>query len=78
MTGNSHLDIVRNLQLPFGEGFPFDQAMFDLIGFFLHFWVSKPTKGVLCSGSEHCQTDFLGSPTCLAAPFATPDWQGAF
>ena len=33
MTGNSHEPIVGNLQAPFGKGFPFDQAMFDLSGF---------------------------------------------
>ena len=33
MTGNSHEQIVGNLQAPFGKGFPFDQAMFDLGGF---------------------------------------------
>ena len=33
MTGNSHEPIVGNLQAPFGEGFPFNQAMFDLGGF---------------------------------------------
>ena len=33
MTGNSHEPIVGNLQAPFGKGFPFDQAMFDLGGF---------------------------------------------
>ncbi len=33
MTGNSHEPIVGNLQAPFGKGFPFDQAMFDLDGF---------------------------------------------
>ena len=33
MTGNSHGSIVGNLQAPFGKGFPFDQAMFDLGGF---------------------------------------------
>ena len=33
MTGNSHVPIVGNLQAPFGKGFPFDQAMFDLGGF---------------------------------------------
>ena len=33
MTGDSHEPIVGNLQAPFGKGFPFDQAMFDLSGF---------------------------------------------
>ena len=33
MTGNSHEPIVGNFQAPFGKGFPFDQAMFDLSGF---------------------------------------------
>ena len=33
MTGDSHEPIVGNLQAPFGKGFPFDQAMFDLGGF---------------------------------------------
>ena len=29
----SHERIVGNLQLPFGEGFPFDGTMFDLRSF---------------------------------------------
>ena len=33
MTEDSHDQIVGNLQAPFGKGFPFDQAMFDLGSF---------------------------------------------
>jgi hypothetical protein len=74
MTGNSHLDIVRNLQLPFGEGFPFDQAMCDLTGFYCFSGFQSPPREFFAEGVHIARLVFLVAQYVLQR--SLPFWTG--